>query len=209
MQDTVVHNVKALNSQITTLVSQHDLLVNLFSTINGKKVYCKGAATFSNCMNQDQGLWKYMKVKEASKSDSTTSTQQHDTLLALSHIEASTASFESVLAQLEILDGAHSGEPCTSSSSVLGAPAPVVDLALASPTATKYATEIQDLVAQCDLLSVRSARVMQVLLEDIVVPESQEWVEINEELREIEMQVRRKEVAERDRRRYQPAPEVD
>lgn len=50
---------------------------------------------------------------------------------------------------------------------------------------------------------------MQVLLEDIVIPESQEWVDINEELREIEMQVRRKEVADRDRRRYQPVPEVD
>lgn len=50
---------------------------------------------------------------------------------------------------------------------------------------------------------------MQVFLEDVLVPENETWVEISKELKKVEVEVKRREVREREGRKYESVSQVD
>lgn len=109
-------------------------------------------------------------------------------------------------------DSANTSVSNGSISPTLSAPKPIVDLAMWQPSTTtdsSLATQIRHLASQADILAIRSARLMQVLLEDVIVPENEAWVDITAELSEIETQVQRKTAKERENKRYEPVSQVD
>lgn len=90
----------------------------------------------------------------------------------------------------------------------LGATAPIVSLAFSESTATHQAAELRALLGEADKLSVRSARVLQVLLESAVA-ENEWWTGVSDEITAAELQVRRQERDRKEQLRYMSVSEVD
>lgn len=140
-------------------------------------------------------LWGYL----ADPSDET----NNDTVSTTAYTQTAVTAVASLLST----SSAPISEMPDPSSPVLGASPALADLAYTSLDAPS--ASLRGLLRDADKLSVRSARLMQVLLEGVELAENEAWLETGEALAQVEVEVRRKETEVRESKRYEGPSQVD